>query len=90
MVAQRRDDSDRDELRRLVEDLPESEIPTAKKMLRFLREVGTQPIEYSLENAPIDDEPWTEEDEKAWQEAQEDIKRGDIVSYDELRRELGL
>lgn len=48
------------------------------------------PVTLSLLNAPVDDEPLTEEEIKALEEADEDIRRGDVMTTDELRRRLGL
>ncbi len=48
------------------------------------------PVSLSLLNAPVDDEPLTEEDLKAIAEADEDIRRGDVMTTDELKRRLGL
>jgi len=55
--------------------------PVAKKL---------DPVTLSLLNAPVDDEPLTEEDLKALEEADEDIRRGDVLATEELRRKLGL
>ena len=41
-----------------------------------------------LDNAPIDDEPTTPEEEAAVQEALEAAARGETISLDELRAEL--
>jgi hypothetical protein len=48
------------------------------------------PVTLSLLNAPVDDEPLTEEDIKALEEADEDIQRGDVMTTEELKRRLGL
>jgi len=48
------------------------------------------PVTLSLLNAPVDDEPLTEEDLKAIAEADEDIRRGDVMTTEELKRRLGL
>jgi len=90
MVAQRRDDEGRDELKQMIDDLPASEIPAARRMLGYLREVGTQTVEYSIADAPIDDEPLTEEDIAALELSRAEVERGDVVSLDDLRRELSL
>ena len=55
--------------------------PVAKKL---------DPVTLSLLNAPVDDEPLTEEDIKALEEADEDIRRGDVMTTEELKRRLGL
>lgn len=85
MVAQRRED-----LHDLVDALPESEVPTARRFLRFLREVGSDPVRHAAETAPIDDEPMTEEDAAAIRAAREEARRGEVVDLDSFRRELGL
>lgn len=41
-----------------------------------------------LENAPIDDEPFTEEDERASLEAEEDVREGRTISTHELIKNI--
>lgn len=48
------------------------------------------PVLKSLLDAPVDDEPLTESDIAALQEAREDIAAGRIISAKELYRELGI
>lgn len=48
------------------------------------------PLERWLQNSPEDDEPLTPEEEVAIEEGLAAYRRGDFVSDDELRRELGL
>lgn len=43
-----------------------------------------------LDNAPEDDEPTTPEEEALVQEARDEMARGEAISLDELRAELGL
>jgi len=43
-----------------------------------------------LESLPIDDEPWTEEDERVSQEVEEEIKRGEYITIEEFDRKWGL
>ena len=43
-----------------------------------------------LESLPIDDEPWTEEDERVSQEVDEEIKRGEYITIEEFDRKWGL
>jgi len=38
--------------------------------------------------APVDDEPLTEEDIAAIEEGEEAIRKGDIVPHEEVRKEL--
>lgn len=41
-------------------------------------------------NAPIDDEPVTPEEETAVAEAMDELKRGDVIALDELKRDLDI
>ncbi len=78
----------RDKLHRLVEELPQSELPAAERFLEFLRTKAWDDLVEVLANAP-EEEP--EEDEiAAIQEGMDAVARGDVVSDEELRRELGL
>jgi len=43
-----------------------------------------------LLNAPVDDEPETEEEQRLVEEARQDLAAGRVVSHDEIRREFGL
>ena len=48
------------------------------------------PVLEAFLNAPLDDEPLTEEDMQAIKEAEEDIAAGRVKSWKELKRDLGL
>jgi hypothetical protein len=48
------------------------------------------PVTLSLLNAPVDDEPLTEEDLKALAEADEDIRCGRVMSLEQVAQELGI
>lgn len=52
--------------------------------------VAQNPIEYSVENAPLDDEPLTAEEMAALEQSIAEVERGDVVSLEDLKRELGL
>jgi hypothetical protein len=58
----------RDSLHRLVDNLPESEIPRAERVLQALKETAETPL-YSLEDAPEDDESETSQEASAVAEA---------------------
>lgn len=81
---------DKDELHRLVDELPVGEVQAARRFLEYLRDRGGDPLLRALENAPEDDEPETPEEEAAVKHARESVKRGEVVSDEELRRRLGL
>ncbi len=48
------------------------------------------PVILSLFNAPVDDEPLTDEDKKALDEAEEDIRCGRVVSLKQLAQDMGI
>jgi hypothetical protein len=81
--------SPRDALHRLIDDLPEGEIPRAERVLQALKEAAEAPS-YTLETAPIDDEPETPEEAAAVAEAWREHREGKSLTTDELKRELGL
>lgn len=41
-----------------------------------------------LDQAPLDDEPVTEEEERAVQDARDEIGRGETISLEQIKREL--
>jgi hypothetical protein len=81
--------SARDSLHRLVDELPESELAAAERFLHYLR-ATTDPVLRTLLEAPPDDEPETEDERRAVQEAREELARGEVRTLAEVRRELGL
>ena len=48
------------------------------------------PVWEAFKNAPLDDEPFTEEDKQAIKEANEDFAAGRGRSWKEIKEELGL
>jgi hypothetical protein len=74
----------KEKLRERVEALTEEE---AAEALRLLEE-SADPVLAAFRDAPVDDEPWTEEDEAAAAEGRADVAAGRIVSLDEAMREL--
>ena len=77
----------KDELHRLVDELPQKELHGAKRFLEYLRNMG-DPFLEALMEAPEDDEPETEEEKAAVAEAYEDLKAGRLIPLDEVKREL--
>jgi len=74
----------KERLRERIEMLTEQE---AADTLRQLDQ-RADPLTVLLDNAPLDDEPTTPEEEVAVQEALEAAARGETISLDELRAEL--
>jgi hypothetical protein len=69
------------DLHRLVDELPESEVPAAKRNLG-------DPMTQALMEAPCDDEPTTPEEDAAAEEAWQEYLRGEALSSEEANREL--
>ena len=74
----------KEKLREPIETFTEEE---AAETLRLL-DRRTDPLTVLLDNAPLDDEPVTEEEEAAVQIAREEIARGETISLDEIRAEF--
>lgn len=81
--------SPRDALHQLVDDLPESELPSAARLLEALRDAD-DPVGRVLARAPLDDEPDDDDFDGGLTEARAEADAGGGVATDELRRRLGL
>ena len=79
--------SSRDAIRRLVDDLPEEDLPTALRVLEALRDTG-DPVSRALLRAPLDDEPDDDDIDGGLTEARADADAGRGIATPELR--LGL
>ena len=77
-------ETDRQELRALVDHIPAGDLPAARKILRALAD----PVWQSILTAPFDDEPETEQ-ERAEVEAARSEK-GSGTSHEEVLREFGV
>jgi tagatose-1,6-bisphosphate aldolase len=72
------------------EDLEEFKTEIIEALTQRMREL-LDPVALSLLLAPEDDEPETEEERRAVEEARESIRRGDPgKSLDEISRQYGL
>lgn len=71
-------------LHQLIERLPEAEIDAAEELLMQLC-AKHDPILRAFLDAPVVDDPLTEEEEKLMEEAYEAVRRGDVVSTDTIR-----
>ena len=80
----------KEQLHRLVDHLPESEVPAAERYREYLSVARQDPFLQALMNAPVDDEPETEEERAAVAEARAALERGQVISDEDLRRDLGL
>ena len=79
---------DRERLHALVDTLPDGELHVALRFLEFLETEGPVSQLWSIEDAPVDDEPLTAEGEQSLAEAERDLAAGRVVSHAEARRRL--
>jgi hypothetical protein len=72
----------------IIDHIPESQLSTAVGLLEKILD----PVTLALLNAPIDDEPVTEEEKAEIAESHEWLKRngGKGIPHDEAMRRLGL
>jgi hypothetical protein len=78
----------RETLHRLVDELPEEEVGTAGRVLAAL--AAADPLARRLAEAPYSEEPETEEERRALEEARAESDRGEGVPHEEAMRQLGL
>ena len=78
---------EQEELVQLITQIPPSEVHTARRFLKFLVTGVTWP---SLQNAPVDDEPYTDEEKSVDAGAMAAVRRGEAIPFEELKREFGL
>jgi hypothetical protein len=74
----------REELHKLVDHIPETNVPAASKILRAL----VDPVELSLLTAPPDDEPESEEEREAVEKALRDPGRD--IPLEGVLRDYGM
>jgi hypothetical protein len=70
-------------LKRLIDDLPDER---AERLLDAVQD----PVILARITAPFDDEPETDEERRAVADARAEVARGDLISTDQLSRDLGL
>ena len=78
----------KDRLHRLVDDLPEPEVPAAERYLQYLQLVASDPVFSTFLNAPEDDEPLTAADLAAIDEAHQAVTRGEVRPWEQVRAEI--
>jgi len=74
----------KEQLRERIEALTEHE---ASETLRLL-DLRSDPVIAAFRDAPLDDEPWTEDDETAAAEGRADLAAGRTVSLEQAIAEL--
>jgi len=78
----------RDKLHRLVDEIPPDETVVAELFLEYLKGGRTDAMLFALATAPWDDEPETEEERRAVEEAKQDLAQGRVRSWEEIKAEL--
>ena len=78
----------KERLHQLIDRMPESSSGRVEEYLKYIVETG-DPVLAALKAAPVDDEPETEEERAAVNEAREDVRAGRLVSHEDIRREFG-
>ena len=79
----------KDELHRLIDKLPETEVQAARRFLEFLCGMSEDPLAQVLRRAPVDDEPETPEERAAVEKALRQVERGETIPHEEVLRRLG-
>ena len=85
--------ANREELHRMIDNLPEQETLAVKRFIEFiLSNAGKnlRTLSEHLADPMYDDEPLTETEKKAIEDAEEDIKAGRTQSLEEVMKELGI
>ncbi len=77
----------RENLHKLVDLLPESEWEAARRVLEE-RLSKHDPVLHAFLNAPEDDEPETEEERAAVEEACEELRAGEELSHEDVKKKL--
>lgn len=77
----------KEKLRQAVEDLSELEAEDTLAYIARRRERDL--VLEAFDNAPLDDEPVTADEERAVEESREAYRRGENYTIDEIRREIG-
>ena len=75
---------------KLIDELPEEELPTAEKFLRYLCDIGNDPVYRALMNAPDDDEAITPKEEEMVNETKFAYKRGEVLTDEDLDNEFDI
>jgi hypothetical protein len=78
--------ADKQHAHKLIEHLAPDQVPAAIGMLERLLD----PVARAIANAPIDDEPVTEEEKKAVAESREWLKHNKAIPHEQVLAEMGI
>ena len=76
------------DLHKLIDRLPESKIPTVGSFVGYVlsRSQYEELSDEVHDNAPLDDEEYSQEELESFQEAIEEYHRGETISHEEIKR----
>ena len=76
----------KEQIHQLVEDLPDSDLETVKRVLEGLSALSSANlVKAALAHAPIDDETVTEEEAQAIEEGERDVEAGRVVTAEQIK-----
>jgi len=78
----------KEDAHRIIDELPESDMPKVLRHLRLLRAAKDDPFVQTVMDAPLDDEPTTAEEDAGAAEARGEIKRGEGKPLKDVRAVL--
>ncbi len=80
----------KERIHKLINKLPAEELPVAERFLRYLCDIGSDPLKSALTNAPEDNEASTPKEEEMIKEAKAAYERGEVLTDEELDKELDI
>ena len=89
MATQQKKEVSRQEIKDLIDGLPDLELHAVKRFIQYIRDMN-DPVFRILAEAPWDDEPVTDEDLEAIEESNRDIAAGRVISHQDLKAVLGI
>lgn len=80
----------REQLRHLVDALPEPEVLAALRFIQFLNQAApADPLSRLLLLAPEEDEDLPAEETRALDEAAGEASRGEVIAWEDVKQRLG-
>jgi hypothetical protein len=77
----------KEDIHKLIDQIPEDTLPDVVRYLEEIRAESDPFLKY-LESVPEEDEPVSEEEARAIDEAKAEVARGEVYSLEEIRREF--
>jgi hypothetical protein len=76
----------KEQLHRLIDELPEHELHAAQRFLEYLRDIGSDSVLRALMEASEDDEPTTPDEDEGAADAWHEYLRGEARPWEEVRK----